>query len=67
MLVPFNLIIPEVGFNIPQIARIVVVLPAPFAPKNPKISRLPTLKEILSTTLNVPKVIFKFSTSIAVP
>jgi hypothetical protein len=28
---------------------------------------LPTLKEILSTTLNVPKVIFKFSTSIAVP
>ena len=33
---PSTFTMPEVGFNKPTIVLIVVVLPAPFGPKNPK-------------------------------
>ena len=41
--------------------RIAVVLPAPFAPRNPKISPLCTSKLILSTATNSPKRLVKLS------
>jgi len=43
--------------------RIVVVLPAPLGPKKPKISPFSTLKEMLSTAVNLPKVLVKLWTS----
>ena len=35
--------------------RMAVVFPAPFAPRNPKISPFDTLKEMWSTAVNEPK------------
>src|SRR6266496_3772053 len=49
-----------------MIIRIVVVLPAPFGPKSPKITPLGTRKERSSTALNLPKAFETFWSSIAV-
>ena len=55
---------PEVGSSIPQSILIVVDLPAPFAPKNPKTSPVLTSNEMLSTETNFPNFLVKFFTSI---
>jgi hypothetical protein len=44
--------------------RIVVVFPAPFGPRNPRISPLFTVKEMWSTAVLSPNVFVKFCTSI---
>jgi hypothetical protein len=46
--------VPDVGLVNPQSMRIVVVLPAPFAPKNPKISPRRTDIEILLVAIFLP-------------
>ena len=43
---------PEVGFKSVVSIIIVVLLPAPFGPRNPKISPSSTLSEMLSTAVN---------------
>ena len=45
---------PAVGLLRPQRMRIAVVLPAPFAPRKPKISPLRTSKLMLSTAVKLP-------------
>src|SRR6185369_14941493 len=44
--------------------RMVVVLPAPFGPRKPRISPLCTLNETLSTAVRGPYRLVRFSTSI---
>ena len=56
---------PEVGLLSPQSMRIAVVFPAPFAPRNPKISPRFTRKEIWSTAVKWPKHLVNWSTSMA--
>jgi hypothetical protein len=46
---------PEVGFSKVVSIIMVVLLPAPFGPKNPKISPSFTLKEMSSTAFRSPK------------
>ena len=45
---------PSVGRLRPHSIRIAVVLPAPFAPRNPKISPRPTSKLMWSTAVKLP-------------
>ena len=42
---PPTVAVPEVGFSSPHSIRIVVDLPAPLLPRNPKISPTPTVNE----------------------
>ena len=48
---PATLAVPEVGGKTPVIIRMVVVLPAPFGPRNPRISPFSTLKLTSLTAL----------------
>src|SRR5215204_89615 len=57
--------VPAVGFNKPHIMRIVVDLPAPFAPRKPKISPCFTENDRSLTATNDPKVRLNPWTSIA--
>src|ERR1035441_1585337 len=52
---------PEVGLSSPQSMRMVVDLPAPFGPRNPKTSPLLTSRLIRSTATKPPKRFTKFS------
>src|SRR6478736_7492739 len=52
---PAIVALPEVGRLSPHNMRIAVVLPAPLAPRKPKISPLYTSKEIWSTAQKSPK------------
>ncbi len=45
---------PLVGWRIPAIIRIVVVLPAPLGPSSPNSSPRDTSREIPSTAVNLP-------------
>src|SRR5512138_1459523 len=47
--------LPEVGRSSPHSMRMVVDLPAPFAPRKPKISPSFTAREMPSTALKAPK------------
>src|SRR5947207_15490415 len=47
--------VPSVGCRIPQSIRITVVFPEPFGPRKPKIDPFPTVNEIWSTAVKVPK------------
>jgi len=49
MLYPPTLIVPEVGFIIPESIFVSVDFPAPFGPNKPKSSPLATFIETLST------------------
>src|SRR5690242_17144061 len=51
---PAMFAVPDVGKLNPHNMRIAVVLPAPFAPRKPKISPLCTSKEIWSTAVKSP-------------
>src|ERR1035437_7786002 len=51
---PATLTSPEVGFESPERIRITVVFPAPFAPRNPKISPEYTSKLRLSLATKLP-------------
>src|SRR5215467_6427270 len=55
---------PEVGGMKPVIMRMVVDLPAPFGPRKPSTSPLPTSKETPSTARLGPKDLLRFSTLI---
>src|ERR671912_700905 len=57
--------VPAVGFSNPHIMRIVVDLPAPLAPRKPKISPCFTEKDRSLTATNDPKVRLNPWTSIA--
>src|SRR5690349_15251667 len=57
--------VPDVGFNKPHSMRIVVDLPAPLAPRKPKISPCLTENDRLSTATNAPNFRVKPRTSIA--
>jgi hypothetical protein len=46
---------PDVGASRPHIMRMVVDLPAPLAPRKPKISPSRTVSETPSTALKAPK------------
>ncbi len=60
---PANVARPPVGLS--SVARILMVvdLPAPFGPRNPKISRPPTLKVTPSTAVRSPNFLERLSTS----
>src|SRR5437762_10995240 len=47
--------VPSVGCRIPHSIRITVVFPEPFGPRKPKIDPFPTVNEIWSTAVKVPK------------
>jgi hypothetical protein len=51
---PPTWIVPLVGWRIPAIMRIVVVLPAPFGPSSPNSSPRGTSSEMPSTAVNLP-------------
>src|SRR5580704_678166 len=53
--------LPEVGGSSPHKIRIVVDLPAPFGPRNPKISPRVTSSETLSTATKSPNFLVRFS------
>ena len=56
---------PDVGaISVPRI-RTVVVLPAPFGPRNPKTSPRATVKDTSRTAVRVPKTLVRWLTSIA--
>src|SRR4051812_13419460 len=57
---------PSLGVNKPHKTRIVVVLPAPLAPKNPKISPALTVKDTEFTAVKSPKRTASRSTSTAI-
>jgi len=58
---------PEVGsISVPSI-RTVVVLPAPFGPRNPNTSPYPTSNETSSTATRSPKRLVRCSTTSAEP
>ena len=61
---PATIPLPEVALLKPLSIRIAVVFPAPFAPRNPKISPFLTSNEILSTAVNAPNLFVRFSTDI---
>src|SRR5438034_8848243 len=56
--------VPSVGCRIPHSIRITVVFPEPFGPRKPKIDPFPTVNEIWSTAVKVPKRFVSPSTSI---
>src|ERR1700686_2259 len=58
---------PEVGGNSPQRIRMVVDLPAPLGPRNPKISPRFTSSETRSTAVKSPKRLTRFSIRTAGP
>src|SRR6202166_4131173 len=58
---------PEVGRSSPQRMRIVVDLPAPLGPRNPKISPRFTSSETRSTAVKSPKRFTRFSIRTAGP
>ena len=60
---PTTLPVPLVGWLSPVSMCIAVVLPAPLAPRKPKISPLLTVKEMSSTARKVPKALTRCSTS----
>src|SRR5438045_1365249 len=53
---PATVASPPLGASSPVSIRIAVVLPAPFAPRNPNTSPAPTSKETWSTAVKEPKV-----------
>src|SRR5579875_943808 len=55
---PHNVALPEVGRRIVVSILIVVLFPAPFGPRNPKISPSKTVKETPSTALVFPSKLF---------
>src|SRR5512133_2612590 len=57
--------LPDVGVMIPHSMRIVVDLPEPFAPRNPKISPLLTENEILLTATKSPNFFSSSETAMA--
>src|SRR5450759_109337 len=59
---PLITVSPDVGSRYPHIILIVVLLPAPLGPSNPKISPLPMVKETPLTASCLPKVLTKFCT-----
>lgn len=56
---------PDVGFKRVVSIIIVVLLPAPFGPRKPKISPVSTLNEMLSTAFTLPNSFVRESVSIA--
>src|SRR6188768_3135147 len=52
---PATVALPDVGTSSPHRMRIVVDLPAPFGPRNPKISPCDTSSDTSSTATKVPK------------
>src|SRR5215469_10777622 len=58
---------PEVGGMNPVIMRMVVDLPAPFGPRNPRTSPLATSNETSSTARFGPKDLLRLSTLIMAP
>src|SRR6516165_5283076 len=58
---------PDVGARSPQRMRIVVDLPAPLGPRNPKISPGATSRETRSTAMKSPKRLTRFSSLTAGP
>src|SRR5215467_6514182 len=58
---------PEVGGMKPVIMRIVVDLPAPLGPRNPRTSPFPTSKETPSTARFAPNDLLRFWTLITAP
>src|SRR4051794_35525262 len=52
---PPTVALPDVGFSSPHSMRMVVDLPAPLLPRNPKISPRATSNVTLSTATNLPK------------
>src|SRR5512147_2175389 len=58
---------PDVGCSSPHNMRIVVDLPAPFGPRNPKISPSLASNEIWSTATNPPKRLVRSRTITEVP
>ena len=62
---PATMAVPEVGSMSPQSMRMVVDLPAPLAPRNPKISPRATVKFTPSTALNGPKFLERSRTVMA--
>ena len=52
--IPATTAFPDVGRLSPQSILMAVVLPAPLAPRNPKISPFSTENEILSTAVKFP-------------
>src|SRR5438094_4877688 len=61
---PHTVTPPELGGMKPVIMRMVVDLPAPFGPRKPSTSPLPTSKETPSTASFAPKDLLRFSTLI---
>ena len=61
---PATVPVPLVGLLSPVNMCMAVVLPAPFAPKKPKISPRRTLKEMSSTARKSPKALTKWLTVI---
>ena len=57
---------PSDGFKMPQMVRMVVVLPAPLAPKKPKISPRRTSKLTPSTAWKSPNATTRFFTLITI-
>src|SRR5207247_7129544 len=64
---PPTLALPPDGASRPQRIRMVVDLPAPLGPRNPKISPLLTLNEMWSTATKSPNRLTRSSTSTAQP
>src|ERR1041385_7087360 len=65
---PARRALPDVGGKSVDSILIVVLLPAPLGPRNPKISPPPTSKEIPSTAVSSPNFLTRLSTwMIAVP
>ncbi len=58
--------VPDVGGKIPHNILIVVDLPAPFAPKKPKISPLFTSKVTSDTAVKSPNFFVRFLTETAI-
>src|SRR5712691_6022456 len=61
---PHTETVPELGGIKPVIMRMVVDLPAPLGPRNPRTSPLATSKETASTARFCPKDLLRFSTLI---
>jgi hypothetical protein len=62
---PPTVAVPDVGCSNPHNMRIVVDLPAPLLPKNPKISPARTSNDTSFTATKLPKRRVRFLTSIA--
>jgi len=60
---PSNVMVPLVGRMISRIIRRLVVLPAPFGPRNPCTQPAGTLNERSSTAVNDPYVLVTFRSS----